>query len=203
MAVQRRRLLLVEDEHRIAAPLVEALESEGFETHLAGSVAESLELAGRLRPDLVLLDLMLPDGSGFDVCRGLRAESEVPIIMLTARGDEADRVVGLELGADDYVDSVGLADAPLRSVDSLAPERAERPAAGAAERARATRARARARRRQRSRQAEPAPAPPTTTPPATPTVDDHGGLTEPGDDRGGSNSGPGGGGSSGHGGGDD
>jgi len=102
-------------------------------------------------------------------------------------------------------DSVGLADAPLRSVDSLAPERAERPAAGAAERARAARARARARRRQRTRRAQPVPvpAPPTTTPPATPTVDDHGGLTEPGDDRGGSNSGPGGGGSSGHGGGDD
>jgi two-component system, OmpR family, response regulator RegX3 len=103
MAVQRRRLLLVEDERRITAPLAEALESEGFETHVAETVTESLELAGRVRPDLVLLDLMLPDGSGFDVCRRLRADSDVPIIMLTARGEEADRVVGLELGADDYV----------------------------------------------------------------------------------------------------
>jgi two-component system response regulator RegX3 len=65
-------------------------------------VAEALELARR-SPDLVLLDVMLPDGSGFDVCRKLRESSRVPIIMLTARGEEADRVVGLELGADDYV----------------------------------------------------------------------------------------------------
>jgi two-component system response regulator RegX3 len=65
-------------------------------------VAEALELA-RGGPDLVLLDVMLPDGSGFDVCRELRRDSRVPIIMLTARGEEADRVVGLELGADDYV----------------------------------------------------------------------------------------------------
>jgi two-component system response regulator RegX3 len=69
---------------------------------VAGTVAEALELAHR-DPDLVLLDVMLPDGSGFDVCRELRQRSQVPIIMLTARGEEADRVVGLELGADDYV----------------------------------------------------------------------------------------------------
>jgi two-component system response regulator RegX3 len=103
MEVRRRRLLLVEDERRITAPLVSALESEGFETHVAETAGESLELAARLRPDLVLLDLMLPDGSGFDVCRQLRANSDVPIIMLTARGEEADRVAGLELGADDYI----------------------------------------------------------------------------------------------------
>jgi two-component system response regulator RegX3 len=95
--------MLVEDERRITAPLVSALESEGFETHVAETAAESLELAGRVRPDLVLLDLMLPDGSGFEVCRQLRADSNVPVIMLTARGDEADRVAGLELGADDYI----------------------------------------------------------------------------------------------------
>jgi two-component system response regulator RegX3 len=58
---------------------------------------------GRVRPDLILLDLMLPDGSGYDVCREVRRTSQVPIIMLTARGEEADRVIGLELGADDYV----------------------------------------------------------------------------------------------------
>jgi two-component system, OmpR family, response regulator RegX3 len=66
-------------------------------------VAEALELAGRVRPDLVLLDVMLPDGSGYDVCRELRRESRVPIIILTARGEETDRIVGLELGADDYI----------------------------------------------------------------------------------------------------
>jgi two-component system, OmpR family, response regulator RegX3 len=103
--VQRRKrtVLLVEDETSITKPLAEALGREGFETKVAGSVSESLELAKRIRPDLVLLDLMLPDGSGFDVCRELRRTSRVPIIMLTARGEEADRVVGLELGADDYV----------------------------------------------------------------------------------------------------
>jgi two-component system, OmpR family, response regulator RegX3 len=103
MEARRRKLMLVEDERRISAPLVSALESEGFETHVAETAADSLELAGRVRPDLVLLDLMLPDGSGFDVCRQLRASSNVPVIMLTARGDEADRVAGLELGADDYI----------------------------------------------------------------------------------------------------
>jgi two-component system response regulator RegX3 len=99
----RRRILLVEDEESITTPLVEALAREGFDAEVARTVEASLELARRLDPDLVLLDLMLPDGSGFDVCRELRATSRVPIIMVTARGDEADRIVGLELGADDYV----------------------------------------------------------------------------------------------------
>jgi DNA-binding response OmpR family regulator len=102
MSRPRRTILLVEDEISITEPLAEALRSEGFETQVAGTVAEALELA-RTAPDLVLLDVMLPDGSGFDVCRELRQSSRVPIIMLTARGEEADRVVGLELGADDYV----------------------------------------------------------------------------------------------------
>jgi two-component system response regulator RegX3 len=103
VAVTRRKVLVVEDERTIVAPLAAALEREGFEVRVAGTVAEALEIAPRLDPDLVLLDLMLPDGSGFDVCRELRKTSEVPVIMLTARGDEADRIVGLELGADDYV----------------------------------------------------------------------------------------------------
>ena len=102
--VQRKRMvLLVEDEPSIAEPLAEAIAREGFETKVAGTVAESLALAAQIEPDLVLLDVMLPDGSGFDVCRELRQRSQVPIIMLTARGEEADRVIGLELGADDYV----------------------------------------------------------------------------------------------------
>ena len=93
----------MEDEESITTPLAEALEREGFSARVARTVAEAVELGGRLRPDLVLLDLMLPDGSGLDVCRQLRATSSVPIIILSARGEEADRVVGLELGADDYV----------------------------------------------------------------------------------------------------
>ena len=99
----KRTILVVEDEESITTPLVEALAREGFEAEVARTASESLALAERLAPDLVLLDLMLPDGSGFDVCRELRLRSAVPIIMLTARGDEADRIVGLELGADDYV----------------------------------------------------------------------------------------------------
>jgi two-component system, OmpR family, response regulator RegX3 len=103
--VQRRKktVLLVEDEDSITVPLSEALGREGFDTKVAGTVSESLDLAMRAAPDLVLLDLMLPDGSGLDVCRELRRASDVPIIILSARGDEADRIVGLELGADDYV----------------------------------------------------------------------------------------------------
>src|SRR6187399_2068312 len=103
MAHAKRTILLVEDEESITTPLAEALERDGFHTEVVHTVAEGLERGRTLRPDLVLLDIGLPDGSGLDVCRGLRAESAVPIIILSARGEEADRVVGLELGADDYV----------------------------------------------------------------------------------------------------
>jgi two-component system response regulator RegX3 len=103
MRLGRRTILLVEDEESITEPLAAALSREGFDAHAARTAAEALELAPRLAPDLVLLDVMLPDGSGFDVLRALRQDSRVPVVMLTARGDEADRIVGLELGADDYV----------------------------------------------------------------------------------------------------
>jgi two-component system response regulator RegX3 len=103
MAAGRRTILLVEDEPAIAEPLAESLSREGYDLQVAATAAEAVDAASRLRPDLILLDLMLPDGSGFDVCREVRRDSDVPIIMLTARGDEADRIVGLELGADDYV----------------------------------------------------------------------------------------------------
>jgi two-component system response regulator RegX3 len=99
----KRTILLVEDEESITTPLAEALERDGFHTEIAHTAADALQQARKLQPDLVLLDLMLPDGSGLDVCRELRASSSVPIIILSARGEEADRVVGLELGADDYV----------------------------------------------------------------------------------------------------
>src|SRR3954467_5277912 len=103
MASGRRTILLVEDEPAIAEPLAETLTREGFHLEVAGTAADGVDAAARVRPDLILPDLMLPDGSGFDVCREVRRSSQVPIIMLTARGDEADRVIGLELGADDYV----------------------------------------------------------------------------------------------------
>ena len=94
---------MVEDEAAITDPLAEALAREGWDSAVAATAAGGLELAEQLRPELVLLDVMLPDGSGYDVCRELRRRSEVPIIMLTARGEETDRIVGLEVGADDYV----------------------------------------------------------------------------------------------------
>jgi two-component system, OmpR family, response regulator RegX3 len=100
---QRPTILLVEDERAITEPLAEALERDGLNAAVAGTAAEALEMAGSANPDLVLLDIGLPDGSGLDVCRELRKQSQVPIIMLTARGSEADRVAGLELGADDYI----------------------------------------------------------------------------------------------------
>jgi len=103
MNVQPRMVLLVEDEETITVPLTEALAREGFRTETAGTLAEGLDIARSRRPNLVLLDVMLPDGSGFELLRELRDGERMPVIMLTARGDEADRVLGLELGADDYV----------------------------------------------------------------------------------------------------
>jgi two-component system, OmpR family, response regulator RegX3 len=97
------RILIVEDERSIAEPFARLLRREGFETILAETAAEALDAARTTEPDLVLLDLALPDGDGRDICRVLRAERDVPVIMVTARGTETDRVVGLELGADDYV----------------------------------------------------------------------------------------------------
>jgi two-component system response regulator RegX3 len=99
----RRTILMVEDEASITEPLAEALDREGFATRVAPTVADALSAAEEEMPDLVLLDVMLPDGSGYDVARALRERSKVPIIMLTARGEETDRIVGLELGADDYI----------------------------------------------------------------------------------------------------
>jgi DNA-binding response OmpR family regulator len=97
------RILVVEDEDSISEPFAEALRRAGFEPLLTRTAAGALELAAEAEPDLVMLDLSLPDGDGRDVCRELRRRSDVPIVMLTARGTEMDRIVGLELGADDYV----------------------------------------------------------------------------------------------------
>jgi two-component system, OmpR family, response regulator RegX3 len=93
-------ILVVEDEDAIADPLVAGLKREGYDVSRVATGEGALEASAA---DLVLLDLRLPDIDGFDVCRQLRERSRVPIIVLTARGEEADRVVGLELGADDYV----------------------------------------------------------------------------------------------------
>ena len=97
------RVLVVEDEPSISEPLASHLGREGFAPEVAASVADARAAFVREEPDVVLLDVMLPDGDGRDLCREWRSASDVPIVMLTARGEEVDRVVGLELGADDYV----------------------------------------------------------------------------------------------------
>ena len=97
------RILLVEDEVAISEPLVEGLVREGFDPEVAGTLEAARDAFQRHAPDLILLDVMLPDGDGRDLAREIRTSSDVPIVMLTARGEEIDRVVGLELGADDYV----------------------------------------------------------------------------------------------------
>jgi two-component system, OmpR family, response regulator RegX3 len=97
------RILVVEDEESISQPFAEALRRAGFEAVVTATAAGALQLADSEEPDLVMLDLALPDGDGRDVCRELRRRSDVPIVMLTARGTELDKIVGLELGADDYV----------------------------------------------------------------------------------------------------
>jgi two-component system, OmpR family, response regulator RegX3 len=97
------KLLLVEDEKSIAEGLAITLEAEGFQVAWVKDGLDAIPAWERVRPDLVILDLMLPGMSGTEICRTLRSRSDVPIIMLTAREAEVDRVVGLELGADDYV----------------------------------------------------------------------------------------------------
>ncbi len=96
-------ILLVEDDQTLSETLGYNLEREGYTVHAAADGVAGLDLARRERPDLVILDVMLPRLDGFSVCRTLRKESDVPIVMLTARQDEIDRIAGLELGADDYV----------------------------------------------------------------------------------------------------
>ena len=97
------RILMIEDDRQLTDMLTEYLQPLGMRVTAAGSAAEGLRLVERDAFDALVLDVMLPDGDGFDVCRSVRSRSDIPILMLTARGDELDRIVGLELGADDYL----------------------------------------------------------------------------------------------------
>src|SRR5512146_3517694 len=103
MPSQRQTILVVEDEASIAETVVYALQTEGFAVLWKTTGGEALAALQAQPVALVVLDIGLPDRSGFDVCRELRQQSAVPVIFLTARSDEVDRIVGLELGADDYV----------------------------------------------------------------------------------------------------
>lgn len=97
------RILVVEDEIALQETLAYNLQKQGYEVFLAGDGTSALEISRKIKPDLILLDIMLPGMDGFEVCRRLRSEMSTPVLMLTARDDEIDRVVGLEVGADDYL----------------------------------------------------------------------------------------------------
>ena len=103
MSLPSATVLVVEDEEAFVEALTVGLKREGFRVQVARDGAEALDMFDAVKPDLVLLDVMLPKVSGIDVCRELRRRSQVPIIMVTAKGGEIDTVVGLEVGADDYV----------------------------------------------------------------------------------------------------
>uniref|UniRef100_UPI002457E38E response regulator n=1 Tax=Nocardia cyriacigeorgica TaxID=135487 RepID=UPI002457E38E len=97
------KILVVDDDMALAEMLTIVLRGEGFDPHVVGDGTQALSAVREIRPDLVLLDLMLPGMNGIDVCRVLRADSGVPIVMLTAKTDTVDVVLGLESGADDYI----------------------------------------------------------------------------------------------------
>jgi two-component system, OmpR family, phosphate regulon response regulator OmpR len=96
-------VLIIDDDTRLTGMLADYLTSAGFTVRQAATAKAGLSAMETAAPDAVILDVMLPDGDGFDICRRLRASGDVPILMLTARGDETDRIVGLEIGADDYL----------------------------------------------------------------------------------------------------
>jgi DNA-binding response OmpR family regulator len=96
-------VLVIEDEENLVEALRFNLEREGYQVHTAPDGAQGLDTARQISPDLIILDIMLPALDGLEICRILRRETDVPILILTAKGEEIDRVVGLELGADDYV----------------------------------------------------------------------------------------------------
>ncbi|MGB4441407.1 MAG: response regulator transcription factor [Coriobacteriia bacterium] len=125
-----KKILVVDDEEPIRKIVEYALTEAGYEVHLAQDGEGAQFLIAEVKPDLVVLDVMLPGKSGLDIARDLRATSGVPIIMLSARGDEVDRILGLEFGADDYVtkpfsprELVSRVKAILRRVDGTPPER--------------------------------------------------------------------------------
>jgi len=126
------RIMIVEDEMSLAEPLGFLLQREGFDVDIVGDGVTALNKFARVQPDLVLLDLMLPGMNGVDICRTIRRESAVPIVMLTAKTDTVDVVLGLESGADDYItkpfkpkELIARIRARLRRTDSAEPETLE------------------------------------------------------------------------------
>jgi DNA-binding response OmpR family regulator len=129
-----KRILVIEDEPQMLLGLRDNLELEGYEVQTAADGDEGLQKATTFQPDLVILDVMLPRKNGFDVCRELRARSiATPVVMLTARNQETDKVLGLELGADDYVTKPFSITELLARVRAVLRRSGSRPAAGASD----------------------------------------------------------------------
>jgi DNA-binding response OmpR family regulator len=135
--MERRTVAVVEDEHTIAASIAARLRKEGFEVETADDGSSGIDLCDRLRPDLVILDLMLPGLDGLEVCRRIQQRRAVPVLMLTARDSETDMLVGLGVGADDYMtkpfsmrELVARVHALLRRVERLPAPRGEAIKAG-------------------------------------------------------------------------
>lgn len=101
--MRNRKILIIEDEENISDLVSHYLDNEGFKTKVANCGEEGLRVIGEFLPDLILLDLMLPDISGFEVCKKISASYIIPIIMMTAKSDTVDKILGMELGADDYI----------------------------------------------------------------------------------------------------
>ncbi len=101
--MKTQKILIIEDEEKIVKIVQAYLEREGYSVLTAFNGKDGMSMAIDEKPDLIILDLMLPEISGWDICRTLRRDSSVPIIMLTARGEDTDKIIGLELGADDYI----------------------------------------------------------------------------------------------------
>ena len=123
-----RTILVIEDERSIAAAVAARLRSEGYTVEIAPDGPSGVEMAARIRPDLVVLDLMLPGIDGIEVCRRIQQEHPFPVLMLTARDSESDLVVGLGVGADDYMTKPFSARELVARVQALL-RRAERPTA--------------------------------------------------------------------------
>jgi DNA-binding response OmpR family regulator len=124
-----RRIAVIEDEESIAAAIATRLRSEGYEVEIAGDGPGGVELCDRFRPDLVVLDLMLPGLDGIEVCKQIQREHPLPVLMLTARDSETDLLVGLAVGADDYMTKPFSTRELVARIHALL-RRAERPATG-------------------------------------------------------------------------